>query len=367
VALIGPHFNATQDMLSIYRGDNTLVNSHSPYFAIIKRGFNVVGFAKGCELTGQDTSGFSAATTLAAQANVVFVFVGLHPGQGGGDAREDEGWDRHQLGLPGVQSQLIQAVHGANPKVVVILIHGGPLAIEWEKANVPAIVDAFYPGSMGGDAIARVLAGDVSPAGRLPNTIYPANFVNVRDIWEMGLREKGGITYRYYTGTPLWEFGFGLSYTTFSYTMDPLESVKTVSVESMVLAHKHYYETLGKQPNAPAQYTVVVKNTGQVESDDVVLGFITSKDPDAPLKELFGYERVHLKPGENATVHFSVPPQVLSHVDIYGNEEIRPGVYKISIGDSLETVEAVLNVVGKPKTIFSLQAIKEKYGKYYNN
>jgi len=243
VAFIGPHFNATQDMLSIYRGDNILVNSHSPYQAIYKRGYNVVGYAKGCELTGQDTSGFAAATSLASKAQVVIMFVGLHPGQGGGDAREDEGWDRHQIALPGVQGQLIQAVHAANPKIVLVLIHGGPLGIDWEKANVPAIVDAFYPGSMGGDAIASILAGDVSPSGRLPNTIYPADFVNVRDIWDMNLRDKGGITYRYYTGTPLWEFGFGLSYTTFAYTIEPLEREKTVTVESMVSAHKGYYET----------------------------------------------------------------------------------------------------------------------------
>jgi len=133
----------------------------------------------------------------------------------------------------------------------------------------------------------------------------------------------------------------------------------------MVSAHKGYYETLGKQPYGAPQYTVLVKNIGQVESDNVVLGFLTSKDPNAPLKELFGYQRVHLKPGENATVHFTVPPQVLSLVDEYGNEEIRPGVYKLSIGDSLQTVEAILNVVGTPKTIFSLQDIKEKYGSYY--
>jgi len=163
---------------------------------------------------------------LASKAEVVFLFVGLHPGQGGGDAREDEGWDHRQIALPGVQGQLIQAVHAANPKIVLVLIHGGPLGIDWEKTNVPAIVDAFYPGSMGGDAIASILAGDVSPSGRLPNTIYPADFINVRDIWDMNLRDKGGITYRYYTGTPLWEFGFGLSYTTFAYTIEPLEREK---------------------------------------------------------------------------------------------------------------------------------------------
>jgi len=314
----------------------------------------------GCQLTGVDTSGFAAATALAAKADVAIVFVGLHPGQGGGDAREDEGWDRTNISLPGVQSQLIQAVFAVNKKTVVVLIHGGPLGIDWEKANVPAIVDAFYPGSMGGDAIARILAGDVSPSGRLPVTVYPANFITARDIWDMNLRDKGGITYRYYTGQPLFEFGFGLSYTTFSYVISSEESFKMVTVGSMVDAHSSYYETMGKMPNAPAIYTVVVTNTGKVESDNVVLGFLTNPPgPNAPLKELFGYTRVHLKPGEKTTVQFPVPPQVLSLVDKYGNEEIHPGVYTISIGDSLQTVEAKLKVVGEPRTIFSLQAIRK--------
>jgi len=212
---------------------------------------------------------------------------------------------------------------------------------------------------MGGDAIARILAGDVSPSGRLPNTIYPADFVTTRKITDMSLRDFGGITYRYYTGAPLWPFGYGLSYTSFTYSMDPHDSYQSVSVESMVAAHKRYYETLGRQPEAPVQYTVVVTNIGRVASDTVVLGFVTSTDPDAPIKELFGYARVHLNPGEDVTVHFTVPPQVLSLVDKLGNESIRPGVYKLSIGDSLETVEALLEVVGEAQNIFSLQKIRE--------
>jgi len=363
VAVIGPHFNASQDMLSIYRGDNSLVNSHTPYLALVKRGFNVIGYAQGCQLSGQDTSGFAAATALASKADVALVFVGLHPGQGGGDAREDEGWDRSEIILPGVQSQLIQAVHAANSKTVVVLIHGGPLAIEWEKNNVPAIVDAFYPGELGGDAIARILAGDVSPAGRLPNTIYPANFISARPISDMNLRDNGGVTYRYYTGAPLWEFGFGLSYTTFNYSIEESETTKVVTVDSLYAVHPEYYRTAGKIPNAPAQYTVLVTNTGKVESDNVVLGFVSSTDPDAPLKELFGYARVHLSPGEKTIVYFTVPPQVISLVNDQGEEEIRPGLYQISIGDPLQYVHAVLKVVGEPKMILSLPKAKDAYRK----
>jgi len=93
-------------MLSIYVGDNTLVNSHTPYLALLNRGFNIVGYALGCQLIGTDTSGFAAAIALASKAEVALVFVGLHPGQGETEAREDDGWDRHNLSLPGVQSEL---------------------------------------------------------------------------------------------------------------------------------------------------------------------------------------------------------------------------------------------------------------------
>jgi len=113
-------------------------------------------------------------------------------------------------------------------------------------------------------------------------------------------------------------------------------------------------------PNAPFQFTVVVTNTGKVESDNVVLGFITNQ-PNGLLKELFGYERVHLKPGENTTVYFTVPPQVLSTVDEEGNEDILPGIYHLTMGDPLQCVNAILKVTGEKKNIFSLKKIKEEY------
>jgi len=243
---------------------------------------------------------------------------------------------------------------------VVVLIHGGPLAIEWEKDNIPAIIDAFYPGELGGDAIARIIAGDVSPAGRLPNTIYPANFIS-RSIDDMNLRDNGGITYRYYTGTPLWEFGFGLSYTTFNYTIESDEAIKEATVDSIAAVYPDYYKYRGKIPTAPFQYTVVVTNTGKVESDNVVLGFVSTKQPNAPIRELFGFDRVHLKPGQSTTVYFTVPPQVLSIVDEDGNEDILPGIYDIFIGDPLQYVKAILKVTGEKRNIFSLSKTKQQY------
>lgn len=96
--------------------------------------------------------------------------------------------NRKIIAVPGVQEDLVKAVYAANPKTVVVLIHGGPIAIEWTKNNVPAILDAHYPGELGGDAIASVLFGDISPAGRLVTTIYPSSFIQARDISDMNLR-----------------------------------------------------------------------------------------------------------------------------------------------------------------------------------
>ena len=124
--------------------------------------------------------------------------------------------DRTNLTLPGYQLDLIQAVHGAGVPTVVVLINSGGLAAEWVYDNIPAVLEAYYPGEMGGDAMASVLLGDVSPAGRLTTTIYPAGFVMQRNITDMEMRPHGavpGVTYRFYPHEDaLFSFGYGMSY-----------------------------------------------------------------------------------------------------------------------------------------------------------
>ena len=171
VAVVGPHGNTTQDMLSNYHGTNTLVNSHSPFQALVNAlGAGKVKYSLGCNISDNDTSGIADAVSLVKSSDVALVFVGLDQSQ------EREGHDRTILDLPGVQLQLIQSVVGTGKPTVVVLINGGPLAIEWVKDNVHAIVEAFYPGEMGGDAISDVLLGKISPGGRLPYTVYPTEF-----------------------------------------------------------------------------------------------------------------------------------------------------------------------------------------------
>jgi len=280
------------------------------------------------------------------------VFVGLHPGQGGEEAREDEGWDREVLGLPPIQQQLVEAIVATGKPTVVVLIHGGPLAIEWIKENVPAIVDAHYPGELGGDAVGSILFGDVSPSGRLTGTIYPSNFTNQRNISDMGLQVKGGITYQYYSGTPLWPFGFGLSYTTFSYKIASASSTSTTS--NMITAYSEYYLTKGASFDSGISYVVTVTNTGTVHSAVVVLGFVSSGVAGQPVKELFGYSRVSaLAPGSSANVKLTVPAQVISQVDVNGTESILPGEYKVMLGDPVNYQEAQFTITGNPYTVFT--------------
>eukprot|EP00048_Salpingoeca_helianthica_P016232 m.231184 g.231184 ORF g.231184 m.231184 type:complete len:915 (-) comp18276_c0_seq1:117-2861(-) len=355
IAVIGPHATATQDMLSNYYGTNTLVNSHSPLAVLQARAS--VKYAAGLDsIESTNTSGFAAATAAARASDVAVVFVGIHQQQ------ESEGLDRVTLTLPGAQEALVRAVLGANPNTVLVLINGGPLAIDTLKKSVPAILEAWYPGELGGDAIADILYGVVSPAGRLPTTIYPSSFINVRPITNMDLRAAGGITYRHYTGTPLWPFGFGLSYTTFRFV--PLQSVVTVTTAQMAEHHAIYYRTRGTQ-SSPAAYQVNVTNTGSVDSDVVVLGFINSTDPDSPLSELFDFARVFVKVGQTVTVTLSVSPQVLSLVDSKGNERLQPGPYSVSFGvDGAaegHAAQATLRATGETKMLFEYEAIKRTW------
>ena len=364
-AFIGPHYNATQFMLSSYVGTNTLVNSHSPYQIANKQGLNVVGVGGCADPACTSTSGFSAAINAAKSADVVVVFLGLEPLNFAQDnennaAVEAENYDRENITFPGNQLSLLQQVYAANNKVVLVLFNGSPIDITWPKANINGIIESFYPGEVGGDAILSVLYGDVSPAGKLPYTIYDVSLTNKRQITDMGLRSVEGITYRYYTGTPLYPFGFGLSYTTFNYTyynstVDMIASTKDIA--DWYRNGKYFYS------DESTKYTVQVKNTGKMNSDCVVLGFITSDDPDSPLIKLFDFQRVYVEMGQSKNVTLSVSPETISLVNKKGIERIVPGKYKIYLGDYMNNnfIETELTLIGDEETIFNLDALKNKY------
>lgn len=229
------------------------------------------------------------ALEVAKQADVVIMCMGITPRMEGEemDVLIDgfRGGDRTRIDLPDVQQQLIKEIHALGKPVVLVLLNGSALAVNWENENIPAIVEAWYPGQAAGQAIADVLFGDYNPAGRLPVTFYKS----VKDLPPFDEYKITNQTYRYYTGTPLYPFGYGLSYTTFNYT--------NLSVD---------------KTSSAIGVSATVKNTGTVAGDEVVQVYISGKSGSRnPLRSLVAFKRIHLKPGESQEVTFTITHQEL--------------------------------------------------------
>jgi len=223
------------------------------------------------------------AVQLARQADVVVMCLGLSPRLEGEEMPVQvegfRGGDRVTLGLPQVQEALLERVAALGKPVVLVLLNGSALAVNWAKAHVPAIVELWYPGQAGGTALADVLFGDYNPGGRLPVTLYKS----VDQLPPFDDYSMKGRTYRYFEGEPLYPFGYGLSYTTFAYS----------NLEVPAEAHV----------GTPIKISVNVENTGKRAGDEVVQ--LYTKHPGV-VRELQGFERVSLNPGERRTVDFTV-------------------------------------------------------------
>jgi beta-glucosidase len=254
------------------------------------------------------------AEAAARRANVVLAFVGLSPEVEGEELPIDvtgfDHGDRTDIALPAAQRALLERVATTGKPVVVVLMAGGAVALDWAQRHASAILDAWYPGESGGTAIAQVLAGDYDPAGRLPVTFYRAT----RDLPPYVSYDMRGRTYRYFKGAPLYPFGFGLSYTAFVYT-DPVLSTK------------------GLQAGATLKVRSTMRNTGPRAGDEVAEVYLDAPDvPLAPRHALVGFERVHLAPGESRRVTFELSPRQLSTVDAAGRRAVVAGHYRVFIG-----------------------------------
>jgi beta-glucosidase len=258
------------------------------------------------------------AVELAKRSDVAIVLAGMPQGF------ESEGRDRPHMDLPGRQAELIKAVAEANPNTVVVLNCGAPVAMDWID-DVPAVVEAFYPGQEGGNAIANVLLGEVNPSGKLSVSFpkrYEDNptFINYPGTKEVRYGENIFVGYRYYdikNVEPLFPFGFGLSYTTFEYSHIQVdESVK-----------------MGEPVNA----SITVKNTGDRAGKEVVQLYVHDKESALirPPKELKGFEKVSLEPGESLRVDFVLDQRALSFYDPYQKCWVaEPGEFEVLIGSS---------------------------------
>ena len=254
------------------------------------------------------------ALELANQAEVVIMVMGLSPRLEGEEMRVDVpgfgGGDRLDIGLPESQENLIKAIHELGKPIVLVLLNGSAIGVNWAADNTPAIVEAWYPGQAAGSAIADVIFGDYNPAGRLPITFYKS----VDQLPPFSDYNMAGRTYRYFEGEPLFPFGHGLSYSRFEY--------ENLDVPNIV------------SPENEFQVSVDVRNTSAVPGEEVVQLYLTDLEASAPvpIRSLQGFTRVFLEPGELRTISFSVISDQLSLIDEYDERVIEPGLFELSVG-----------------------------------
>ncbi|MCC9166481.1 glycoside hydrolase family 3 C-terminal domain-containing protein [Pontibacter harenae] len=259
---------------------------------------------------------FKALANRVKDADVIIFVGGISPQLEGEEMKVDEpgfeGGDRTTILLPQVQTDLMKALKATRKPVVFVMMTGSAIATPWESENVPAIVNAWYAGQSAGTAIADVLFGDYNPAGRLPLTFYKSD----KDLPPFGDYSMEGRTYRYFKGQPLYAFGHGLSYTTFSY--DQLQVPASA------------------EANSPMQVSVRVTNTGKMDGEEVVQLY-TSREVEGfrtPNRALKGFQRIALKKGESKVITFKLRPQDLTVIDESGNARHVPGTIRFSVGGS---------------------------------
>lgn len=276
------------------------------------------------------------AAEAARKADVVIAVVGINSRLEGEEMKVDlpgfRGGDRTSLNLPEEEEVLLGALKGSGKPLVVVLMNGSALAVNWANDHANAILDAWYSGEEGGTAIAQTLAGVNNPAGRLPVTFYKG-IEQLPDFDDYAMTNR---TYRYFIGEPLYGFGYGLSYTTFEYS-------------GMKLSNSSL------QAGDPLTVEVDIKNTGSRDGDEVVELYVTfPKFAGAPLRALRGFKRVHCKAGEQQHVTLSLGARDLSYVNEAGDRLVAAGDYVITVGGGQPGTQAPhadnhLTIVGEQK------------------
>ncbi|MGN6190487.1 MAG: glycoside hydrolase family 3 C-terminal domain-containing protein [Conexibacter sp.] len=325
IAVIGPNADEAENLLGDYHpwpplepipSILTAIRAHAP-------GGSTVTYARGCEITGEDRSGFDAAVAAAQGADVALVVVGekaagfFHPGATNGEA-----CDVASLDLTGVQDELIEAVRATGTPTVVVLVHGRPLSIRAVAEHVPAILSAWLPGERGGEALTDVLFGRCDPGGRLPITVP-------RSVGQLPLynslrpmRATAG-DYVDLPSSPLFPFGFGLSYTTFSYANLALSRTRIGAGET-------------------TEVRVDVTNTGSRSGQEVVQLYVADvhASVSVPEQQLRGFRKVALDPGQTTTVRMTLGPRELALVDQALETVVEPGTFELRVGSSCADIHA---------------------------
>ncbi len=329
IAVIGPNADHEKNQLGDYTSIHVLQEITTVLEGIQAKvsSDTKVRYVQGCDVTGEERNEIEQACEAAKQSEIAVVVLGENewnaPNKQGTDG---EGYDSATLELTGLQQELVQAVYQTGTPTVVVLINGRPLATRWIAKHIPAIIEAWIPGEKGGFAVADILFGDVNPSGHLSITIprhvgqLPV-FYNYPPSKKYWLENAWGKPYVDMDPSPLYPFGYGLSYTTFEYS-DLRVSPKQTGLGG----------TVGVE--------CTVKNTGSREGADVVQLYIN--DPistvSTPVKELKGFKKIRLKPGESKTIQFELGPDHLSLINRHLERVVEPGRFEVMIGHSSDEI-----------------------------
>jgi beta-glucosidase len=335
IALIGPLADDQQDMLGSWTGDGNAADAVT-LLAGIKTKVSPstkINYAKGCDVNGDSTEGFDAAVQAARDSEVVVVAVGESADMSG------EAASRSSLDLPGRQLDLVKAVQATGKPTIVVLMNGRPLTINWLAENTPAILETWFAGTQAGNAIADVLFGHVNPGGKLPVTFprsvgqEPIYYNHMNTGRPPAANNKYTSKYLDVSFTPLFPFGYGLSYTHFKITNLKLSEIQI-------------------KADGTLRASVEVENIGKRAGDEVVQLYIrdVAASMTRPVKELKGFQRITLQPGEKRRVEFTLGPESLGFYNREMKFVVEPGEFKVMVGPNSEDLtEATFHVLGALK------------------
>jgi beta-glucosidase len=321
MAVIGPLADNQRAPLDWWSGDGRDADTVTPLAGIRAKlsSQTKIAYAKGCEIEGGTTDGFAEAIAAARQAEVVIVFVG--------EAKEmvGEAASRSSLDLPGHQMELVKAIQATGKPTVVVLVSGRPLTIGWIAENVPAVLEAWMGGTESGNAIADILFGDVNPGAKLPVTFprvvgqVPIYYNHMNTGRPPAANSRYNSKYIDLPWTPLFPFGYGLSYTQFKLSDLRLSAQRI-------------------RPDGTVKVSVEVENTGRRSGDEVVQLYIrdVASSMTRPVKELKGFERVALRPGEKRQIEFTLAPEQLGFYNRENRFVVEPGDFRVFVGTSSE-------------------------------
>jgi beta-glucosidase len=335
IAVIGPLADNQEDVLGSWTGDGNTADVITILAGIKSKvaAGTKINYAKGCDINSASTDGIDEAVRAARRSDVAIIAVGESAGMSG------EASSRSSLDLPGRQEDLVEAVRATGKPTIVVLMNGRPLSINWIDENTSAILETWFPGTQAGNAIADVLFGDVNPGGKLPITFprsvgqEPLYYNHMNTGRPPDANNKYTSKYLDVSWTPLYPFGFGLSYTQFRLSNLQLSEPRI-------------------RPNGRLTVSVEVLNTGKRVGDEVVQLYIRDSVASVtrPVKELKGFERVTLRAGEKRRVEFTLTPQELGFYNREMKFVVEPGEFKVMVGNSsadANGLEAILQVVEK--------------------